>query len=166
MVPQLVNNSPQLIEPVCQLPRSREPTNCPQLVPHGSSPCSPILFKNHSNTIHPSTPKLARHYLVTFPYRNPVCISVLSCARRMLHATRSRISILCIPRGLSSNVCCCGTHRLSLSQFLVCLRHTCSETCTCVTSASSAHCDNSKLGGDGDTEANINAEKRFVTSKI
>lgn len=135
---------------------------CPHLVLHGSGPYSPILFKNHSNIILPSTPK----YLVTFPYRNPVCISVLSCAPRMTHATRLRISILCIPRGLSSTVCCCGTHQLSLSQFLFCLRHRRSDACMCVTSASSAHCENRKLEGDSDTDANMSVEKLFVTSKV
>ena len=63
-----------------QLPRSQEPTTCPHLVPHGSIPCSPILFNNNSITIHSSTPVCQTvAYLVTFPHRNPVCITVLSC---------------------------------------------------------------------------------------
>lgn len=161
-----MNKLTTIIEPLCQLPRSREPTTCSNLVPHGSSPCFPILCMNHSNIIHPITPKFANQYLVTFPYRNSVCISVFSCARPMPHAIRSRISILCFPRGLSSTVGCCGAQQPSLSQFSFCSRHTLSDAYVCVIISPSPHRNNSTLGGESDIDANMSVETLFVTSKV
>jgi len=46
------------------------------------------------------------------------------------------------------------------------LQHTRSDACVCVITSPSAHCDNSKLGGDSDIDANMSVQTRFVADKV